>query len=204
MMLKINLLIIIAIVSCLLPIGAESFAEEIKIPFGKIVFYENLRLYFYDVEDSRCPSDITCIWEGKILAMIQVSNSTHEIGGPQNIGFVQKSFEPYSIRLKNVEPYPISTEKLVYVAILEITNPQSRSDEFTDEQVCGVGFIIVDGICVPSDNFRIDDPDFSRQNLQTGETISHPEVIMIIESLGAILIVSFIVIYTIKKRRKRK
>ena len=69
--------------------------------------------------------------------MIRVSNGTHDIGGPQNIGFVQKSFEPYSIRLKNVEPYPISTKKPVYVVILEITNPQSRSDELIDEQVCG-------------------------------------------------------------------
>lgn len=62
---------------------------------------------------------------------------------------------------------------------------------------------MVNGICVPSDNFRVDDPTFFRQNLQTGETISNPEVIIIIESLGAILIVSFIVIYAIKKRRKK-
>jgi len=135
--------------------------------------------------------------------MIRVSNDTHDIGGPQNIGFVQKSFEPYSVRLKNVEPYLISTEKPDYVAVLEITTPESRSDEFTDEQICGEGNVMVNWICVPSDNFRVDDPTFFRQNLQTGETISNPEVIIIIESLGAILIVSFIIIYAIKKRRKK-
>ena len=69
--------------------------------------------------------------------MIRASNGTHDVGGPQDIGFVQKSFEPYSIRLKNVEPYPISTEKPDYVAVLEITKPESRPDEFTDEQICG-------------------------------------------------------------------
>jgi len=43
------------------------------------------------------------------------------------------------------------------VTILEMRNPESRSDEFIDEQVCGVGFVIVNGICMPFDNFRIDD-----------------------------------------------
>jgi len=94
MMLKINLLIIIAIVSCFLPIGTESFAEEINIQFGKKVFYENLKLYFYDVEDSRYPSDVTCIWEGKILAMIRVSNSTHDIGGPKILDLYKNPLNP--------------------------------------------------------------------------------------------------------------
>ena len=132
----------------MIPMMSESFAEEIKIPFGETISYEELKFYFYDIEDSRCPSDVTCIWEGKILAMIRVSNDTHDVGGPRDIGFVQKSFEPYSIRLKNVEPYPISTEKPDYVAVLEITKSESRPDEFTDEQICGVGNVIVDGICV--------------------------------------------------------
>ena len=52
------------------------------------------------------------------------------------------------------------------------------------------------------ENIRIEDESFTRQSLQTGETISNPEVILTIESLGAILIVLFIVIYAIKKRRK--
>ena len=56
--------------------------------------------------------------------------------------------------------------------------------------------VIVDGVCVPNPK----PSDF--RDLQTGETISNPEVIVIIQSLGAILIVLFIVIYAIKKRRK--
>jgi len=44
----------------------------------------------------------------------------------------------------------------------------------------------------------------SPESLQTGETISNPSVMIIIESLGAILIVFFIILYTIKKRMAKK
>ncbi len=44
----------------------------------------------------------------------------------------------------------------------------------------------------------------SLESLQTGETISNPSVIIIIESLGAILIVLFIILYAIKKRMVKK
>ena len=173
----------------------QSFAEEVEILFGQTVTYENLMLYFYDIEDSRCPSDVTCVWEGRVLAMIRVSNSTHDVGGPQEIGFVQKTFPPYLITLKDIQPYPVSTEKPDYVVTLNI----SKTTEFTEEQICGVGNVLVDGICKP--NSIWDSSDF--RGLQTGETISNHEVAIIIQSLGAILIVLFIVIYAVKKRMKK-
>lgn len=78
------------------------------------------------------------------------------------------------------------------VVVLEFT--------YSDEQICEEGHTIVNGICMPK---RIwDSSDF--RGLQTGESISNPEVAIILQSLGAILIVLFIVIYTIKKRMKKK
>ena len=54
-------------------------------------------------------------------------------------------------------------------------------------------------------SFAEDSPDPSLfRDLQKGETISNPEVVIIIESLGAILIVSFIIFYAIKKRMVKK
>ena len=49
---------------------------------------------------------------------------------------------------------------------------------------------------------RIDDSTFNRQSLQTGETITELGSLtsIIIEDLGAILIVFFIIVYAIKKR----
>jgi len=47
------------------------------------------------------------------------------------------------------------------------------------------------------------DPSLFR-DLQKGETISNPEVTIIIQSLGAILIILFIILYAIKKRMVKK
>lgn len=194
---KIQVLIILAFVM-VAPI-TESFAEEIEIKIGETIYYENLSLYFYDVEDSRCPLDVTCVWEGKVSAMIHTSNETHKIGGGFEINSPLSYITPYTITLIDVKPHPISTEKPEYIAILEITKPSPKSNELTDEQVCGVGNILVDGVCQPSDPKPSDFRD-----LQRGETISNPEVAIIIQSLGAILIVFFIILYAIKKRMARK
>lgn len=99
----------------------QSFAEEIEIKFGEIVSYEDLNLNFYDIEDSRCPLDVTCVWEGKVLTRIHTSNQTHKMGGALEIGFPFTHITPYTITLIDVKPHPITTEKSDYVAILEIT-----------------------------------------------------------------------------------
>jgi len=59
---------------------------------------------------------------------------------------------------------------------------------------------------VQNPNMRVDDPSFFRESMQTGETIT-PEgqlVAIIIEGIGTILIIVFIVIYAIKKRIRKE
>ena len=174
----------------------ESFAEEISVKIDQTVSYENLKFYFYDVEDSRCPSDVTCVWEGNVLAMIQISNQTHKIDGPHGLNTPLTFFEPYKIILLDVSPIPISTEKPDYIATLNVTKLQTSE---SDKQICEEGFRLINGICTPKSIW--DSSDF--RGLQTGETISNPEVAIILESFGAGLIVLFIVIYAIKRRRKK-
>ena len=71
--------------------------------------------------------------------------------------------------------------------------------------LCKGDGVLVDGECtVDLGNFRVDDPLFVRQSLQTGETISPTGTFtsMLVGSLGPILIVFFITIYAVKKRKK--
>jgi hypothetical protein len=72
----------------------------------------------------------------------------------------------------------------------------NMSESFADKQV----EIKID------QNIRIEDSTFNRQSLQTGETITELGSLtsIIIESLGAILIVFFIIVYAIKKRFAKK
>lgn len=128
---KTRFLIIIAAL-VLVPMISDSFAEQIKVKFGETVSYEDLKFYFYDIEDSRCPSDVTCIWEGQVWAMIRISNETRDIGGYRDIGNVEKSFPPFVVTLKDVQPYPVSTEKPDYVATLEIEKQEPKPSDFHD------------------------------------------------------------------------
>ena len=73
----------------------------------------------------------------------------------------------------------------------------------------GISILVLSSIDIVSgqeqnENIRVDDPSFERQNLQTGETINSVGnlTIIIIQGLGAILIVLFIIIYAVKKRAK--
>jgi len=87
---------------------------------------------------------------------------------------------------------------LVILPIISDTFAQNSSS--TDKQICKENYTLVDEKCMPKSTW--DSSDF--RGLQTGETISNPEVAIILQSLGAILIILFIVIYAIKKRIKNK
>ena len=55
-------------------------------------------------------------------------------------------------------------------------------------------------------NMQVEDPSFFRESMQTGETITVGGNLtaIIIEGLGTILIIVFIVIYAIKKRMRKE
>ena len=89
----------------------------------------------------------------------------------------------------------LTTFTLVFFVSLLMQSAFAEKSEQT-KVLCEDGYVLVDGICVPKPK----PSDF--RDLQTGETISNPEVIVIIQSLGAMLIILFIVIYAIRKRRK--
>ena len=87
------------------------------------------------------------------------------------------------------------------LVLLPITSESfAQNSSNIDKQNCKENHILVDGKCMAKSTW--DSSDF--RGLQTGETISNPEVAIIIQSLGAILIILFIVIYAIKKRMKKQ
>jgi hypothetical protein len=95
-------------------------------------------------EDSRCPSDVVCVWEGRVSILVdlmQVSSGsgigqfTLSLGGGQ---VSTGSFGNYSIRLLDVQPYPVSTVEISpsdYVTTLVI-------DSSGGEQVLSHGVLV--------------------------------------------------------------
>jgi hypothetical protein len=96
---------------------------------------EKLKLSFVRVtEDSRCPKNITCYWEGQVTVVIAVEKAGRSLGsrgltvyGHNRI--FKKSIQkigPYWIELQRVDPYPANPEdrgKMGSVTILVQSKP---------------------------------------------------------------------------------
>ena len=68
------------------------------------------------VEDSRCPVDVVCIWQGTVTAKVKLEKERKDLGDypiPLNaIEGTEQTFEGHYIRLTNVEPYPENTNPI--------------------------------------------------------------------------------------------
>lgn len=65
------------------------------------------------IEDSRCPSDVTCVWEGTVSVQVNLikddlnlGNHTIRLGENEDENQI---FDGYFVKLVTVEPYPLST-----------------------------------------------------------------------------------------------
>lgn len=98
---------------------------------------DGIKIQFLNVTaDSRCPSDVTCIWEGEAKVLVNVIENNQDLGnftltsrGGQPDLAVQ-AFDGHTIQVVNVEPYPISTKKLT-LSDYSVTFAISRSAIFS-------------------------------------------------------------------------
>jgi len=107
--------------------------ERFKLNFGQIksIEAEGLKIKFTNVtEDSRCPEDVQCFWEGQITIVVNIIKNEQNLGdfsltsrsGHEDLAI--KEFNGYSMKLLAVDPYPKSEEKIElsnYVITLSIS-----------------------------------------------------------------------------------
>ena len=87
--------------------------EEFSLSVGQtaLITGENLQIRFEEVtEDSRCPKNATCIWEGRVSCAVEISdnNSPHRMTLAQpglTDQYTIETYEDYQLTFK-VEPYP--------------------------------------------------------------------------------------------------
>lgn len=90
--------------------------EEFEIRYGESVHISQygVTIKFAAVEDdSRCPIDAICIWEGNAIVVLKLTNSTgEEKTAKLNTSLDPKQVEFFSliIELKGLKPYPKSDE----------------------------------------------------------------------------------------------
>lgn len=94
----------------------ESFT--LKINESAELESEGMKITFLDVtEDSRCPTNVSCIWEGRVVAEFKVEKDGETLlrsatdnpnSPPGGDGTLSSAFEAFghNITLEEVTPYP--------------------------------------------------------------------------------------------------
>jgi hypothetical protein len=100
-----------------LPILGNQF--NLKVDQTITVKPDNIIVKFLSVtEDSRCPSDVVCVWAGQVSILINVTKNGENLGditltlGVSNPDLAVKNVSGYNVKVVAVNPYPISTHKI--------------------------------------------------------------------------------------------
>ena len=115
---------IISLILALSVIGITNytFADDAKqlgvpfhIQFNQTATVQDLQIKITNLTDSRCPSDITCIWQGQAKILGNINKGNQNLGNFSLIlndkNLESQFIDHYSINLIEVNPYPISTNK---------------------------------------------------------------------------------------------
>ncbi|NHJ01777.1 MAG: hypothetical protein EAX86_06510 [Candidatus Heimdallarchaeota archaeon] len=101
---------------------------EFSLHIGEsaIIKDQGIKIKFIDVlEDSRCPSDVQCIWEGTVSLMINIKYNEQDLGNfvLNSTNLHKASFMEYYVQFKELNPYPVSTQiipKTAYQATFRV------------------------------------------------------------------------------------
>ena len=103
---------------------------QVRVGTGKTVQGQDLTVHFdVVVSDSRCPSNVTCVWAGDAEVQVTISKPgfaplttvLHTNLTPQSV-----AYNGYTVTLNDLAPYPVSTSPInpsSYVATFTVTQP---------------------------------------------------------------------------------
>src|SRR5437867_2046208 len=123
---------------------------------------DSIKVKFLNVTgDSRCPSDVTCVWQGEVTIFVNVIENNQDLGdfrltsraGKEDLA--TQVFNRHSIQVVKVEPYPTSGSKISlsdYVATLVISKSGILSPFNQTFPISDTGFAVTDEIIYPGNN----------------------------------------------------
>ena len=112
------------LVACALIIPTTVFADNTVQPgvpfqlgFNQTATIQDLQIKIVNITDSRCPSDVTCVWQGQAKILVNVGKNGQDSGNLTLTTLNDKkqtipSFDQYYIELMKVDPYPVSDKKI--------------------------------------------------------------------------------------------
>ena len=125
-------LIVISFISCEKETDPDSFSFGLENDFkinGEYHSVDNsLKFKITEINDSRCPSDVVCIWAGKTDVKIEVESPVTGTIVLSTYDNPVDTVGNFSFKIIDVLPYPISTKTIqledynVTLKIVELTN----------------------------------------------------------------------------------
>jgi hypothetical protein len=114
------------------PLDVVRVGREFKLKVGQQVTVKGtkLRIRFVAVEnDSRCPSDVTCVWAGNAAVQFQLGtgrgSKTVTLNTSKSPSFAgETEYGGYKLKLVDLSPYPRSDRKIArgdYTATLLVS-----------------------------------------------------------------------------------
>ncbi|MDM8566318.1 hypothetical protein QUF74_11810 [Candidatus Halobeggiatoa sp. HSG11] len=101
---------------------------RLKMAQSAVLDDENLHITFARVtEDSRCPSDVQCVWAGQVTVLLQFAlgerKNLEEHSLTLSTEPAVKKIDKYLVELLEVNPYPVSTTTVVsdYEIVLKVS-----------------------------------------------------------------------------------
>ena len=123
-----NSALLLAVLVALLSVGSAcqpcdieaGLGQEFSLAIGQKaqITGENLKISFKEVsEDSRCARDVTCVWEGRVVCLLEITQDgvLNEITITQpglTDQAAEESHQGYTFMF-NVEPYPEEADKQI-------------------------------------------------------------------------------------------
>ncbi|NWG36602.1 hypothetical protein [Nitrososphaera sp.] len=131
----------LALLSAALAQAQESVSATLDLPFElkvgeqAVIEPEDVAVTFVEMAgDSRCPSDVVCIWEGQASVIVAVEVAGEDMGERTLVIGADPSpsaaFGQYSVRLVGLEPYPqssVQTDPEDYVAGFVVSKASANS-----------------------------------------------------------------------------
>jgi hypothetical protein len=85
---------------------------RVQLAIGQSTEIDGVRITFAEVsEDSRCPSDVDCVWQGNARVVLTVAGagSTPTIGLNTTLEPVEVRIGGFNVSIESLTPYPVST-----------------------------------------------------------------------------------------------
>lgn len=106
--------------------SAVALGEAFRLPFGEQADAGDLTVAFESVEDSRCPTEVDCVWEGDGVVGLRVTGAGEDVDvmlhtHPDSAAVARVA--GHDVRLVDLDPDPVDGSAIPrsdYVATLRI------------------------------------------------------------------------------------